>query len=118
MSLLNLLGIGTAYADSPVVASTAAQQHSSPLSMFLFPLLIIVFLYFIMIRPQSKRAKEQKEMLDKITIGDEVLTAGGMAAKVVRLQDSFIVLRIAKDVDIKLQRNSIASVLPKGTVEF
>ena len=71
-----------------------------------------------MIRPQSKRAKEQKAMLDKVTIGDEILTAGGIAAKVVRLQDNFVILRIAKDVEIKFQRNSIASVLPKGTVEF
>lgn len=117
MSLLNLLGVGTAFADSPV-AATAAQPHQSPWSMFLFPLLIIVFLYFIMIRPQSKRAKEQRAMLDKITIGDEVLTIGGAVAQVVRLQDSFVVLRIAKDVEVKFQRTSIASVLPKGTVEF
>lgn len=117
MSLLNLLGIGTAYADSPVAAA-AVQPHGNPWSMFLFPLLIIVFLYFIMIRPQSKRAKELKEMLDKITIGDEILTAGGIVAKVTRLQDSFVMLRISKDVEIKFQRNSIASVLPKGTVDF
>ncbi len=116
MSLLNLLGIGTAYAEAPVAATST--QHGNPWSMFLFPLLIIVFLYFIMIRPQSKRAKEQKAMLDKVTIGDEILTAGGIAAKVVRLQDNFVILRIAKDVEIKFQRNSIASVLPKGTVEF
>lgn len=117
MSLLNLLGIGTAYADSPV-AAPMAQAHGNPWSMFLFPLLIIVFLYFIMIRPQSKRAKEQKEMLDKITIGDEILTAGGIVGRVTRLQDSFVILRISKDVEIKFQRNSIASVLPKGTVDF
>lgn len=115
MSLLNLLGIGTAYADTTAAAAGHAQQ--SPWSMFLLPLLIIVFFYFILIRPQSKRAKEHKNLLSKVGIGDEVLTAGGMVGRVTKLKDNFLVLSIAKGVEITMQKSSVASVLPKGTMD-
>lgn len=118
MSLLSLLGIGTAYAETAQKAGqAAAQQHASPWSMFLLPLLIIVFFYFVLIRPQSKRAKEHKNLLSKVGIGDEVLTAGGMVGRVTKLKDNFIVISIAKGVEITMQKSSIASVLPKGTMD-
>ncbi len=115
MSLLSLLGVGTAFAAP--ATGTAAAHPSSPWSMFLLPLLIIVFFYFVLIRPQSKRAKQQKQLLEKLTVGDEILTAGGIVAKITRLRDNFLVVRISKDTEITIQKSSIASVLPKGTMD-
>jgi len=119
MSLSSLLGIGTAHAApaAATAATHAGQHHSSPWSMFLLPLLIIVFFYFVLIRPQSKRAKEHKNLLSKVGIGDEVLTAGGMVGKITKLRDNFIVVTVAKGVEITLQKSSVASVLPKGTMD-
>lgn len=116
MSLSTLLGIGTAQAAT-AVGTTAAQQPSNPWTMFLFPLLIVVFFYFVLIRPQAKRAKEQKALLERINVGEEVLTIGGIVGRVTRLKDSFLVLRVAENVEITMQKSSIASVLPKGTLD-
>lgn len=115
MSLLNLLGIGTAY-GVPVTA----QQPPHPgnfWSMLWVPLLLILVFYFLLIRPQAKRAKEQRQLLENIALGDEVMTTGGIAGKVTRLKDNFIVLEIAKVTEITLQKGSIASILPKGTID-
>ena len=112
MSILNFLGIEDAYA-----AAGASAQHNSIWQMLLLPALLILVFYFLLIRPQSKRAKEQRSMLDKITIGDEVVTAGGILGKIVRLRDSYVVLQLSKQVEVTLQKSSVASLLPKGTVE-
>jgi preprotein translocase subunit YajC len=79
--------------------------------------LLLVVLYFLRIRPQNKRAKEQKDMLSKVAAGDEVATTGGILGKVVEVGDQFITLEIATDVNIKLQKFQVAQVLPKGTVK-
>ena len=113
MSLLNLLGIGTAYA-----APVAAQHHQGSFwTMLWLPLLLIIVFYFLLIRPQSKRAKEHRKLMDNISLGDEVVTTGGIIAKVARLKDNFIVLEIAKGTEITVQKSSVASVLPKGTID-
>lgn len=119
MSLLSLLGISTAYAAAATEAGRAATQpsHGSFLSMIWLPLLIILVFYFLLIRPQSKRAKEHKKLLQNLTVGDEVVSTGGIVAKVVKLKDTFVVLEITKGVEITLQKSSIAQVLPKGTVD-
>ncbi len=115
MSLLNFLGITSAYAATP--AAETAARHGSFWSMLWLPLLIIVVFYFLLIRPQSKRAKEHRKLLENITIGDEVITTGGIVAKVTRLKDNFVVLEVSKGVEITLQKSSVAQVLPKGSVE-
>lgn len=115
MSSLSFLGIDDAYAAAATAGSTA--QHGSLWQMLLLPALLILVFYFLLIRPQSKRAKEQRSMLEKITIGDEVVTAGGILGKVTRLRDNYIVLKLDKEVEITLQKSSVASLLPKGTVE-
>ena len=113
MTLLNLFGIANAYAAS----TTAPAHHGGILGMLWLPLLLIVVFYFLLIRPQSKRAKEHRSLLENIALGDEVVTAGGIVGRVARLKDNFIVIEIAKGTELTLQKASIASVLPKGTIE-
>jgi preprotein translocase subunit YajC len=79
--------------------------------------LFVAVFYFLLIRPQNKRAKEQREMLAKIAAGDEVATTGGILGKVVEVGEQFLTLEIAAGVNIKLQKFQIAQVLPKGTVK-
>jgi len=110
--LLNLLGITTAYA-----ATGNAKSHNSLLSMLPMLIIFIAIFYFLLIRPQSKRAKEQKALLSNVAIGDEVMTAGGIVGKVIKLSEKFIVLNLGKDYEITLKKSSVATVLPKGTME-
>jgi preprotein translocase subunit YajC len=83
----------------------------------LLPVVMLVVFYFLLIRPQNKRAKEQKEMLSKVAAGDEVATTGGILGKVQVVGDQFLTVEIADGVSIKLQKFQIAQVLPKGTVK-
>jgi len=84
----------------------------------LLPLvLIFVVFYFLLIRPQAKRAKEHKAMVAALAGGDEVVTSGGMLGKVTEMGDQFLTVEIADGVRIKIQRHTIASVLPKGTIK-
>jgi preprotein translocase subunit YajC len=87
------------------------------LSALMLPALLLVVFYFLLIRPQNKRAKEQKEMLSKVAVGDEVATTGGILGKVVEVGDQFLTLEIASGVSVKLQKFQVAQVLPKGTVK-
>lgn len=88
----------------------------SILSALMLPVLLLVVFYFLLIRPQNKRAKEQKEMLSKVAAGDEIATTGGILGKVVEVGEQFLVLEIASGVNVKLQKFQVAQVLPKGTV--
>ena len=103
------------------INSAHAQATGTPGSpgifSFGFPILLLVVFYFLLIRPQNKRAKEQKEMLSKIVAGDEVATTGGILGKVVEVGEQFLTLEIAAGVNVKLQKFQIAQVLPKGTVK-
>lgn len=103
--------ISTAHAQ----ATGAAQQNS--LLSFLPMVLIFVVFYFLLIRPQSKKAKEHREMVAKLQSGDEVITAGGLAGKVLEAGETFITLEIAKDVAVKVQRFQVTQVLPKGSLK-
>ncbi|HEX4985425.1 MAG TPA: preprotein translocase subunit YajC [Burkholderiales bacterium] len=103
--------ISNAYAQ----AAPAAQGFD--LLQMLPLVLMFVLLYFLMIRPQSKRAKEHRAMLAALQKGDEVVTSGGTLGKVTRVGDNFVSLEIAPNVEIQVQRPSIATLLPKGTVK-
>ena len=86
--------------------------------MSLLPLvLMFVVLYFVMIRPQMKRQKEHRAMIEALAKGDEVATAGGLLGKVTRLGDSHIGVEIAPGVEVQLQRTAVVQVLPKGTMK-
>ena len=106
--------INSAYAQAAGAPAGGAQ---SMLSALMLPVLLLVVFYFLLIRPQNKRAKEQREMLSKIGAGDEVATSGGILGKVVEAGEQFVTLEIASGVNIKLQKFQIAQVLPKGTVK-
>ena len=98
-------------------AAGAAPAAPSMMSTLLFPIILIAIMYFLMIRPQMKRQKEHKAMLDKLAKGDEVITSGGIAGTVVGLSESFITVEVASGVQLRVQKGAIASVLPKGTLK-
>ena len=79
-------------------------------------LLMFAVLYFVMIRPQMKRQKEHKAMIDALAKGDEVATAGGLLGKVTKVSDTSLSVEIAAGVEVQLQRHAVVQVLPKGTV--
>lgn len=81
----------------------------------LFPLGILVFFYFLFIRPQSKKNKEQKEMLAALAKGAEVVTSGGILGKVAELDENFVRLEVGDNLYIQVQRHAIANMMPKGT---
>lgn len=78
---------------------------------------IFVLFYFMLIRPQNKRAKEHRELINRLKKGDEIVTSGGMLAKVVSLDDQYIKISLAEGVEINLQRSAVSTVLPKGTIK-
>ena len=80
-------------------------------------ILMFIVLYFMMIRPQMKRAKEMKAMIDSLQKGDEVVAAGGVVGKISKISDSYITLQIADSVEIRVQRPAVQLVLPKGTIK-
>ncbi len=104
---------------SDAVAQAANGVPAEPnLLAQLFPLILLfVVFYFLLIRPQSKRAKEHKKMVEALAKGDEVVSQGGVLGKVTEVGESFIVVEIADNVQIKMQRQAVASVLPKGTIK-
>lgn len=101
---------------SPAYAQQAAEQPNAFVSLLPLILLFVVF-YFLLIRPQAKRNKEHRQMLEKLAVGDEVLLSGGIAGKLVALGDQFVTVEIADGVTVKVQRHAVASVLPKGTLK-
>ena len=112
MNPLNVL-IPAAHAQ----AAGAAPAAPSMMSSLLFPIILIAIMYFLMIRPQMKRQKEHRAMLEKLAKGDEVITNGGIAATVVNIGESFITVEVADGVQLRVQKGAIANVLPKGTLK-
>jgi preprotein translocase subunit YajC len=103
--------IGTAHAQA-----AGGAMGSEFLS--LLPMIgIFVVFYFLLIRPQQKRAKEQKAMMEALQKGDEVVTAGGVVGKVTKLDDNYITLLVAGSTEISFQRNSVTALLPKGSLK-
>ena len=89
----------------------------STLTSMLPLLLMFVVLYFVMIRPQMKKQKEHRAMIDALAKGDEVATAGGLLGKVTRLNEGFMSMEIANGVEVQIQRSAVIQVLPKGTIK-
>lgn len=109
--------ISQAYAQAAPAATGGADGAFGSLGTMLPLVLMFVVLYFVMIRPQMKRQKEHKAMIDALAKGDEVVTAGGMLAKVTKLGDSHLHVEVANGVEIQMQRSAVVQVLPKGTIK-
>jgi preprotein translocase subunit YajC len=107
--------ISNAYAQT---AGAAADAGAGSTLMSMLPLLLMfAVLYFVMIRPQMKKAKEHKAMIEALTKGDEVATAGGLLGKVSKLGEGQVTLEIANGVEVQLQRSAVIQVLPKGSLK-
>ena len=105
--------IGTAFAQ----ATGGAGAGDAGLLSFLPIVLMFVVLYLFMIRPQMKRAKETKQMIDALAKGDEVITAGGLVGKITKISDAYLSLEIAPNTEINVQRAAVQMLLPKGTIK-
>lgn len=103
---------------SPAYAEGAA---AAPMESGMFNLLFLVgfglIFYFFMWRPQSKRAKEHKELIGGLSKGDEVITAGGILGKVVNLNDDYVVLEVSEGTELTFQKTHVSAALPKGTIK-
>jgi preprotein translocase subunit YajC len=108
--------ISEAFAQAAPAATAAADSPFGGLQGILPFVLMFVVLYFVMIRPQMKRQKEAKAMIDALAKGDEVVTTGGMLGKISKIGESFLTIEIASGVEIQVQRGAVIQVLPKGTV--
>jgi len=109
--------ISSAFAQTaPAAAAGGGDMQSSLMSMLPLVLMFVV-LYFVMIRPQMKRQKEHRTMIEALAKGDEIATAGGMLGKVTRLGDVYLGVEIAGGVEVQLQRSAVVQVLPKGTIK-
>ena len=109
--------ISSAFAQTAPAAPAAAaggDMQSSLMSMLPLVLMFVV-LYFVMIRPQMKKQKEHRSMIEALAKGDEIVTAGGMLGKVSKLGDGYLHLEIAGGVEVQVQRSAVVQVLPKGT---
>jgi preprotein translocase subunit YajC len=107
--------ISSAFAQAAPAAASGDMQSSL---MGMLPLvLMFVVLYFVMIRPQMKKAKDHKNMIEALGKGDEVVTAGGVLGKVTKLSESFVSIEVANGVELQLQRSSVVQVLPKGSIK-
>ena len=102
---------------STAQAQAAGGAAANPLLQMLPLVLIFVVFYFLLIRPQAKRAKEHKAMVAAMGVGDEVVTNGGILGKITESGDQFLTVEIASGVQVKVQRHTITSVLPKGTLK-
>ncbi len=105
--------ISSAYAQT---AAAGGDMQSSLMSMLPLVLMFAV-LYFVMIRPQMKRQKEARAMVEALAKGDEVVTAGGMLGRISKIGDTYLGVEIAQGVEVQVQRSAVSQVLPKGTIK-
>ena len=110
MSLLDLI-------ISPAAAQAAPAANPSPFPSIVMMIALFGIMYFLMIRPQMKRAKEHRDLISKLATGDEVITSSGIAGRVRELGENFISVEIADGVKVKMQRAAITAVLPKDTLK-
>jgi preprotein translocase subunit YajC len=100
---------------SPAFAQTAEQAN--PWVSLLPLVLIFVVFYFLLIRPQQKRAKEHRQMVEALKVGDEVVTSAGIAGVISKIGESFHEIQIADNTTVKVQKHAVGTVLPKGTLD-
>ena len=108
--------ISSAFAQTAPAAAAGGDMQSSLMSMLPLVLMFVV-LYFVMIRPQMKKQKEHRAMIEAVTKGDEVVTSGGLLGKVSKLGDNYLGLEVSTGVEVQIQRSAVVQVLPKGTIK-
>jgi len=107
--MINLINDAWAQGNAPA---------GEPTAMSFIPLvLIFIIFYFFLIRPQMKRAKDHKKMVEALAKNDEVVTSGGLLGRITELSDAFVVVEIAPGIQVKIQKNSITQLVPKGTLK-
>jgi preprotein translocase subunit YajC len=101
------------------IASAYAQDASPQGGLISFLPLIVIFVvfYFLLIRPQTKRAKEHRQLVANLATGDEVVTNGGLLGRITHVGESFVTVEVADNIKVKLQKHAVASVMPKGTIK-
>jgi preprotein translocase subunit YajC len=102
------------------ISNAYAQGAGSPdqgLIAFLPMVAIFIIFYLMLIRPQQKKGKEQRAMIDALTKGDEIVSAGGIVGKVTKINENYVTLEISSGVEINMQRSAVALLLPKGTIK-
>ena len=109
--------ISSAFAQTAPAAAGGGDMMSSLTSMLPLVLMFVV-LYFVMIRPQMKRQKEHRSMIDALAKGDEVATAGGLLGKVSKLGEGYMTLELAPGIEVQVQRSAVVQVLPKGCLLY
>jgi preprotein translocase subunit YajC len=108
--------ISSAFAQTAPAAAAGGDMQSSLMSMLPLVLMFVV-LYFVMIRPQMKKQKEHRTMVEALAKGDEVVTSGGVLGKVSKIGDSYLGVEISNGVEVTIQRGAVVQVLPKGTIK-
>lgn len=106
-------GIQNAWAQT---TSTHANPDATSINLVIMVLFLVV-VYFLFIRPQTNRVKEHKQMVDSLKKGDEVVTQGGLLGRITQLDDYYIALEIAPNLEVKVQRQAVATMVPKGTMK-
>ncbi|MDD2712985.1 MAG: preprotein translocase subunit YajC [Simplicispira sp.] len=109
--------ISSAFAQTAPAAAAAGGDMMSTLTGMLPLVLMFLVLYFVMIRPQMKRQKEHRAMIDALTKGDEVVAGGGIMGRVTRITEQYVYVEISAGVEVQMQRAAIAQVLPKGSLK-
>jgi preprotein translocase subunit YajC len=109
--------ISQAFAQTAPAATAAGSDLNSSLMSMLPLVLMFVVLYFVMIRPQMKKQKEHRAMIDALAKGDEVVIGGGLLGKVTKMDDAYLGVEIASGTEVQVQRSAVVQVLPKGTIK-
>lgn len=100
---------------SDAFAQAAPGSSEPPLAGLILPLAILAFFYFLFIRPQQKRQKEHKKLINALSKGNEIVTNGGLLGKVVDLDENFVKIEVSENTYVQIQRRAIGSLMPKGT---
>ncbi|MBL7005327.1 MAG: preprotein translocase subunit YajC [Gammaproteobacteria bacterium] len=105
------------FINDAVAQTAGAAQQPDPFMSFLPLIILFVIFYFLLIRPQQKKAKEHTALVSALKKGDEVVTSGGILGKITEAGDNYVTVTIAEKTDIKIQRQAVSTVLPKGTIK-
>jgi preprotein translocase subunit YajC len=106
--------------NSLIPAAWAQAGSASPTSQFAPVLMMVVFVgifYFLLIRPQQKKAKDHQSMVSRLSAGDEVVTSGGILGRIIEVSDAFVTIEVADNVRLKVQKGQVTSLMPKGTLK-